>query len=286
MRKIAWVSEKGGTGKSTCAVNTAVGLAKRGRRVLLIDCDPQSNATLVLLGGKEPEAPTLAEVLINEADAVDTIRKSVVNRLDVLPATTLLASTNAILMNEIGQDRRLRKKMEPIEGTYDYVVVDTGPARSIINVNVLNYVSELYCAVSPRFFSVAGLIQLQASVAEVVRELENQELRIAGLVVTKALNNKANRDVEAQLRATFGKLVLATVIPENAKVEEAHACYKSVLDYAPRSPGAKVFADLTAEIISHEQRAEGTGVQRGGSESAAKEGRSARTGRGGIRAAG
>lgn len=286
MRSIAWLSEKGGTGKTTSAVNTAVGLAKRGNKVLVIDCDPQANATMVLLGGKEAEPPTLTEVLTNRADAGDTIRKSTVPRLDILPAVPLLADTNVLLASEYGRERRLKLAMRGVEEDYDYVVIDTSPQRTLINANVLNYVAEVYCPVDPGIFSLAGLVQLQGSVAEVVKNLENQTLRIVGLVVTMTRRDNISRDVEAQLRATFGKLVCETVIPDNIKVGEAHARYMSVLDYAPRSPGAKAYADLTAEIIAHGKRSE-DGLGSGGNLNVVSEDRSGpRAGRRSTRAAG
>ena len=108
MRSIAWLSEKGGTGKTTSAVNTAVALAKLGKRVLVVDADPQANATLVLLKGETPDPPTLYHVLINTADAGDTIRTTGTKGLELLPADTLLADSNISLASEMGRERRLR----------------------------------------------------------------------------------------------------------------------------------------------------------------------------------
>ena len=127
MRSIAWLSEKGGTGKTTSAVNTSVGLAKLGNRVLMIDADPQANASLVLLQGETAEAPTLYHVMTNTADAGDTIRKTGVPRLDLLPADTLLADANVSLASEMGRERRLRLALRGVDDAYDFVVIDTRP---------------------------------------------------------------------------------------------------------------------------------------------------------------
>lgn len=287
MRSIAWMSEKGGTGKTTCAVNTAVGLAKQGRRVLMVDADPQGNASLVLLGGREPgpDEPTLFHVLTDAADAGDTIRATATAGLDVMPADTRLADANVSLASEVGRERRLRLAMRGVDAGYDFVVVDTSPQRSIINTNVLNYVAEVLAPVDPGIFSLAGLVKLQGAVAEVVRYLDNQALRVAGLVVTRAANDNLSRDVEARLRATFGSLVYEAAVPANTKVGEAHARFLSVLDYAPRSPGAQAFEALTREIIRHGHAQHGTG---GGVDPAADggEGRPGRAGRRPRRAAG
>jgi chromosome partitioning protein len=253
MRSIAWLSEKGGTGKSTSAINTSVGLAKLGNRVLVIDADPQANASLVLLGGEAAEPPTLYHVLTNAADAGDTIRPTCIARLDLMPAETLLADANVTLASEMGRERRLRLAMRGVDEAYDFVVIDTSPQRTLINVNVLNYVTEVYCPVDPGIFSLSGLGKLQGAIGEVVRYLDNQPLRLAGLVLTRTQRDNISRDVEAQIRATFGSLVCETAIPASTKIGEAHARFVSVLDYAPRSPGAKAYEALTREIIAHGQ---------------------------------
>lgn len=258
MRSIAWLSEKGGTGKTTSAVNTAVSLAKRGKRVLVIDADPQANASLVFLRGQTPDPPTLYHVLTNTADPGDTIRSTPTPGLDLLPADTLLADANVSLASEMGRERRLRLAMRGVDEAYDFVVIDTSPQRTLININVLNYVAEVYCPVDPGIFSLSGLVKLQGAVAEVVKFLDNQALRISGLILTQARADNLTRDVEAQLRATFGALVHGTTIPASVKVGEAHARYMSVLDYAPRSPGAKAYEALTREILEHGE-AHGTG---------------------------
>jgi chromosome partitioning protein len=117
-----------------------------------------------------------------------------------------------------------------------------------------NYAGEVLVPVDPGIFSIAGLGKLQEAVAEVVRYLDNRRLRIAGLVLTRAQNNNVSRDVEAQLRELFGELVHPTTIPHSVKIEEAHGRFVPVLDYAPRSAGAKAYMKLVEEIIANEQR--------------------------------
>src|SRR3954463_9486312 len=114
MRRIAWVSEKGGAGKSTSAINTAVGLAKLGHRTLLVDLDPQGNATMVMLEGRGAEPPTVADLLLGQADAEDAIRPTAVPGLDLTPADATLADANLALAGELGRERRLRLALEPV----------------------------------------------------------------------------------------------------------------------------------------------------------------------------
>ena len=240
MRKIAWLSEKGGSGKTTSAVNTAVCLAKQGKRVLFIDADPQGNASLVFLKGGEAEEPNLYHVLTGTADATDTIRKTEIRGLDLLAADSKLADANVLLASEAGRERRLLLAMRGLESLYDFVIVDTSPQRTLINANVLNYVTEVLCPVEPSIFSLAGIVKLQGAVGQVVKFLDNQELKLAGLIVTRATHENISRDVESQLRATFGALVYQTTIPQNVKVVEAHSRFLSVLEYAPHSPALRL----------------------------------------------
>ena len=259
MRSIAWLSAKGGVGKSTCAVNVAVGLAKSGRRVLFVDADPQGNASMVLSGGQGSEGPTLYHVLVNEADAPDTIRPSNVPGLDLIPADDQLADANVMLVSELGRERRLRVAMQTIPA-YDVVVFDTSPAWSLVNVNVLNSATEVFCPVDPGIFAIAGLMKLQEQIGGVVKFLDNPGLHLAGLVVNRVQRDNLSRDTEGQLRDAFGELVMRTTVPASVAIGEAHARFQSVIDYAPRSAGARAFEALTQEINHGETERSGRGV--------------------------
>jgi len=265
MRRIGFISEKGGVAKSTSALNVAAGLTRRGFRTLLVDLDPQANASLVLLGGRPAEPPTLGAVLLGDATAAEAVRSTATAGLDVLPADVTLADANLALTNLVGRECRLRGALGTIEDRYDFVVLDTSPQRSLLTINALVYLDEAIVPVDPGLFAVAGLGQLQAAVEDVRRFLDNRRLRIAGLVLTRTQNNNVSRDVESQLRGLFGSLVYRTTIPTNAKCEEAHSRYQSVLEYAPRSAGAKAYAELVEEIIADGQRTQdGARVAPGG----------------------
>jgi chromosome partitioning protein len=253
-RRIAWLSEKGGVGKTTSAINTAVGLAKLGHRTLVIDSDPQGNASLVLLRGELGNAPTLHQVLVDEVDAMEAIRPTGTTSLDIIPADASLADANLELAGELGRERRLRVAMEGIEDSYDFVILDTSPARSLLTVNVMCYVREILVPVDPGLFSLSGLGQLQTAVAEVRRYLDNRALQIAGVVLTRMARSNVAREIEAQVRDQLGELVHPTTIPNATAIEEAHSRFQSVLDYSPRSTGAKAYATLVREIIANGQR--------------------------------
>ena len=249
MRSIAWMSEKGGVGKTSSAVNVAASLAREGRRTLVVDADPQGNATLIFLRGRPAESPTLYHVLTGAAEVGEAIRETATPGLDLLPADDQLADANVTLATELARERRLRTALRGAGGAYDFVVFDTSPQRTLINVNVLNFVDEVYCPVDPGIFSIAGLVKLQGVIADVAKFLDNPTLRLAGLVLTRTRRDNLTRDVEAQVRAAFGHLVCKTTIPDSIKIGEAHARYLSILDYARLSPAARAYEALTREIL-------------------------------------
>jgi chromosome partitioning protein len=257
MRRLGLIVEKGGVGKTTCAVNLAVGLAKRGKRVLLVDCDPQANASLVMLRGQSAKPPTLAPVLLGNAEAHEAIRSTGIKRLDVLPSSPELAEANLELTNLIGRERRLAEALATVEGSYDVILLDTGPQRSLLSINALCYVSEVLIPVEPSLFSLSGLGQLQAAVEDVRRYLGNKDLRIAGLILSRVRRDAVSRDVEERLRTDFGPLVFKASIPASVKVEEAHSRFQSVIDHAPKSPGALAFLELVEEVIGNAKKRHG-----------------------------
>lgn len=256
MRSIGFISEKGGVGKSTSVLNVAACLAKKGRRALVVDTDPQGNSSYVLLRGEKPRRPALFEVLTDQAGADEAIVPTGLGGVDLLPTDHSLADATVVLATEVGRERRLRVALEGVDERYDFVLVDTAPTRSILTTNVLNCVREVLVPFSPGLFGVLGLGQLQEDVARVRRFLDNRALRIGGVFLTMAERNNVHRDLEEQLRGLFGGLVFETKIPRSIKLEEAHARHESILTYAPKSPGAAAYKALTEEILDHAQRQE------------------------------
>jgi len=258
MRRIAIVNQKGGSGKTTTATALAVGLAKRGKTVLLVDCDAQANATWTLLGGQEPEGPTLSSVLLKQADIEDAIRPTATEGLDVLPADSWLSGVNVALVQEMNRDVRLRSALAPLNGRWDFVVLDTAPTFTTILANALVYAAEVLVPVDAGVYAVLGLVQIQETIAEVRETYQNHELHLSGLLLTRTTRSNVCRDVANSIRERFGNLVFEATVPQSAKIEEAHTRGQTVLDWSPRSSGAVAYNAFVTEVL------DGRSEKRGG----------------------
>jgi chromosome partitioning protein len=261
-RSIAVVNLKGGSGKTTTALSLAVGAVQRGVRVLLIDGDPQANATMTMLDGQEVNGPTIGDLLLAQVEAGEAIRRTRLEGVDLIPADAMLADAVVALSEQLGRESRLRRAMRAVDG-YDLVIVDAAPELNLVTINILNYVGELLVPVDAGLYSVVGLGRLKDTVNQVRTHLDNQTVRIVGLVLTRAHNNRATKDLETQLREVYGPLVHKAVIPHSVRVEEAHARHRTVLEFAPRSTPALAYDRLLTEVLGHGETTGGNAAESG-----------------------
>ena len=248
---IAVTNQKGGVGKTTTSINLAAALSKAGKRIMLIDMDPQGNATVG--SGVDPEQikSTIYEVLIEQVALQDTII-SVDAGYDVVPADGNLAGVQVELMDEIGREMRLQKALAKHAANYDYIFIDCPPALNVLTINALTAAHTVMIPMQCEYFALEGLSALVNTIRK-IRETLNPKLSIEGLLRTMfdGRNSLAN-EVSRQLCEHFGKKVYDTVIPRNVRLAEAPSYGLSAIDYDTQSPGAKAYLDLAAEMIKRD----------------------------------
>jgi chromosome partitioning protein len=245
----AIANQKGGVGKTTTAVNVAACIAEAGYKTLLIDVDPQANAT-VGLGLPRTQTPGLYEVLTDQRGAEEAILESSVATLMLLPAGPGLAGANIELPRLDNFERRLREVVEPIRDQYEYIVLDCPPSLGPLTVCALVAADRVIVPVQTEYFALEGLAGLLETLALVQREL-NPRLTVAGMLLTMHdSRTRLGRDVEREVREHFADLVFNTVIPRNVRVGEAPSYGLPVTHHDPHSAGAEAYFELAKEVAA------------------------------------
>ncbi len=254
-RVISIANQKGGVGKTTTAINLAGSLAASELKVLLVDSDPQGNSTTGVGVQKIPDAKTLYDVLLGEADMRDVIATTEFEGLALVPADQNLVATNLDLVDVPARERRLRDALENIKPEYDYILIDCPPALDLLTLNALVASDSVLVPIQCEFFALEGISQLMDTIDR-VKEAFNTDLKVEGVLLTM-YDDRTNltRQVESDLREFFADEVFRTVIPRSVRLAEAPSFGKTILAYDPRSRGAEAYIQLAKEILAHEQRA-------------------------------
>jgi chromosome partitioning protein len=261
-RIIAFSNQKGGVGKTTSAVNVAASLAAAEYRVLLVDFDPQGNASSALGVESRDIKPSSYEMLIQEAQPVECIVKTELIYLDLIPANQELIGAEIELVSALGREHRLKDALNLLKSNYDYILIDCPPALGLLTVNALVAAHGVLVPLQCEYFALEGLSQLMKTV-ELVKKFLNPSLEIEGILLTMFdRRNNLSHQVETDVREHFKDLVLSTRIPRNVKLGEAPSHGKPIILYDISSPGALAYMEAAQELLARTQlRAPKKGAQ-------------------------
>jgi chromosome partitioning protein len=252
-RVFAIANQKGGVGKTTTAINLAASLAANDIRVLVVDSDPQGNATSGLGVSKDADKPSLYHVLLGETHPRDAIRSTSFEGLDIITADKNLVGSNLELVDLPRREYRLSDRLAEIRNEYQFVLIDCPPALDLLTLNGLIAADSVLIPIQCEFFALEGVSELMDTI-EGIRESFHHPLAIEGILLTM-FDDRTNltRQVAADLREFFEDEVFKTVIPRSVRLAEAPSFGKPILTYDPRSKGAESYIKLAKEILDHEQ---------------------------------
>ena len=248
---IAIINQKGGVGKSTTAIDLSAALGERGKRVLVVDFDPQGNATSGFGVDKDALSKDVYDALMNNVPLRDVLTDSPVDNVRVAPATIQLAGAEIELVSVMARESVLRYVLDPVRDDFDYIFVDCPPSLGLLTVNALVAADSLLIPIQCEFYALEGLSKLLESMRMVKGRL-NPTLDVFGVVMTMFdVRTTLSRQVVDEVRAYFGDKVFESIIPRNVKLSEAPSHGLPINLYAPTSKGALAYGALADEVIAH-----------------------------------
>lgn len=252
---IAIANQKGGVGKTTTSVNLSALLAKRGKKVVLIDADPQGNATSGLGVDKDVEK-SLYDVLINEEPVAGTLQDTVEKNLKICPSNMNLAGAEVELVSQMSREHRLKEQLEEIKDKFDYIFIDCPPSLGLITLNSFTAADSVLIPVQCEYYALEGLGQLLNTINLVKKHL-NKSLEIEGALLTMYdIRTNLSNQVVKEVKKYFDDKVYKTVIPRNVRLSEAPSFGMPITMYDPKSKGARSYEKLAKEFLKMEEAKE------------------------------
>ncbi len=246
---ISFSNQKGGVGKTTTCVNMAAYLAREGRKVLLIDLDPQGNATTGLGFSKGALKKSVYNVLIEEEAVKDNVLDTELENLKILPANIDLAGAEVELVYKKNREKVLKEALEKVKSQYDYLLIDCPPSLGLITINALAAADSVVIPIQSEYYALEGLSQLMNSIS-LVRQHLNKSLKVEGVVLTMYDGRSIiSRQIAAEIKKFFTKKLYEIVIPRNVRLSEAPSHGKPILLHDPKCAGARAYSALTEEFL-------------------------------------
>ena len=254
-KAIAIFNQKGGVGKTTTNINLAACLAQKGQKVLLLDIDPQGNTTSGLGISKRDLSDTMYDVLMRDHyDPMQAVRHTMIENMDIIPASVELAGAEVEMVRLEGRDRRLKKALDKIKEKYDFIFVDCPPSLGLLTINSLTAVDSVLIPIQCEFYALEGVSQLMSTIA-LVKKSMNKDLTIQGVILSM-FDGRTNLSIQVveEVKKYFKEKVYSTVIPRNVRLAEAPGYGLPIVEYDPRSAGAKAYMKFADEFLEQERR--------------------------------
>lgn len=252
-KAIAIFNQKGGVGKTTTNINLAACLAMKGKKILVVDIDPQGNTTSGLGISKKGLSRTMYEVLIDDKlEPKDAILATNVNNLDIIPASVQLAGAEIELVQLEGREKRLKKALDKIKSQYDYIFIDCPPSLGLLTINSLTAVDSVLVPIQCEFYALEGVSQLMSTI-ELVKKNLNPNLEIQGVILSM-FDGRTNLSIQVveEVKKYFREKVFTTVIPRNVRLAEAPSYGLPITQYDPKSRGAEAYLEFADEFLELE----------------------------------